>query len=102
MPLNVLKVAGSILGPATVLTALMFYFGLLHAFWFFGTFGVDYSVFDLTTRDYLTRSADGLFVPLAAVAGAGLAVLWGYRLLSARLGGTWQVAVTHNTLEATR
>ena len=92
VPLNVLKVAGSILGPATVLTALMFYFGLLHAFWFFGTFGVDYSVFDLTTRDYLTRSADGLFVPLAAVAGAGLAVLWGYRLLSRRLGGTWQVA----------
>lgn len=90
--MTVLKVAGSLLGPVTVLTALMFYFGLLHAFWFFGTFGVDYTIFGLTTQDYLIRSADGLFVPLTVVASAGLAVLWGYRLLSARLGGAWRLA----------
>jgi hypothetical protein len=92
VPLTVLKVAGSLLGPATVLTALMYYFGLLHAFWFFSTFGVDYTVFGLTTQDYLTRSADGLFVPLTAIASAGLAILWGYRLLAARLSGIWRVA----------
>lgn len=92
IPLNVLKVAGSILGPATVLTALMFYFGLLHAYWFFGTLGVDYTIFDLTTQDYLTRSADGLFVPLAVVAGASLIGLWGSRLLPTRLDVAWRVA----------
>jgi hypothetical protein len=91
VPINVLKVAGSVLGPATVLTALMFYFGLLHAFWFFGTFGVDYTVFGFTAQDYLIRSADGLFVPLAAAAAVGLTVLWGYRLVSARLSGTRRV-----------
>ncbi|GIF73043.1 hypothetical protein [Asanoa siamensis] len=84
-PATVLRVAGSVLGPATLLTALMYYFGLLHAFWFFGTFGVDYTVFGLTTQDYLVRSADGLFVPLTAVAGMGLVVLWGYRLLAPRI-----------------
>jgi hypothetical protein len=90
--MTVLKVAGSILGPVTVLTALMFYFGLLHAFWFFGTFGVDYTVFGLTTQDYLIRSADGLFVPLTVLASIGLLVLWGYRLLSVRLGEARRLA----------
>jgi hypothetical protein len=90
--MTVLKVAGSVLAPLTVLTALMYYFGLLHAFWFFGTFGVDYTVFGLSTQDYLIRSADGLFVPLTAIASAGLAILWGHRLLPNRLGSAWRAA----------
>lgn len=93
LPFRVLKVAGSVLAPATLVTALMYQFGLLHAFWFFGTFGVDYTVFDLTTQDYLLRSADGLFIPLTVVAGVGLVVLWGYRLLPARPDSTWRTAV---------
>lgn len=92
LPLNVLKVAGSVLAPATLVTALMFYFGLMHAYWFFGTFGVDYTVFDLTTQDYLVRSADGLFVPLTVVAGVGLALLWGSRLLPAQPDSSWRTA----------
>jgi hypothetical protein len=84
IPVQVLKVFGSIVAPVTLLTALMYYFGLLHAYWFFGSFGVDYSVFGLTTQDYLLRSADGLFVPLTGIAICGLAVLWTYRLLAAR------------------
>jgi hypothetical protein len=85
IPVQVLKVFGSIVAPVTLLTALMYYFGLLHAYWFFGSFRVDYSVFELTTQDYLLRSADGLFVPLTVIAIGGLAVLWTYRLLAARL-----------------
>ena len=86
IPVQVLKVFGSIVAPVTLLTALMYYFGLLHAYWFFGSFGVDYTVFELTTQDYLLRSADGLFVPLTVIAICGLAVLWTYRLLAARFG----------------
>src|SRR5918911_1335418 len=39
-----LKIAGSIVAPTTLLTALLFYFGLLHAYWFCQYFGVNYTV----------------------------------------------------------
>jgi hypothetical protein len=83
----VLKVAGSVVAPTTVLTALLFYFGMLHAFAFFDYFRVDYTVMGLTSQDYLIRSADGLFVPLTVVAGAGLVALWGYRFGRNQLSG---------------
>lgn len=78
-----LKVIGSVVAPAALLTALMYFFGLLHAYWFFGRFGVDYTIMGLTTQDYLVRSADGLFVPLTAVAAVWLAALWLVRWLPA-------------------
>ncbi len=59
----------------------MYYFGVLHAYWFFTRFGVDYTVMGLTPPDYVLRSADGLFVPLTACGAAGLAGLWIWRLL---------------------
>ncbi len=80
-----LKIFGSVVAPAAALTALMFFFGLLHAYWFFGRFGVDYTVMGLTSQDFLVRSADGLFVPLTLVGAVGLAVLWSWRLLPARV-----------------
>lgn len=76
-----LKVIGSVVAPAALLTALMYLFGLSHAFWFFGRFGVEYTLMGLTTQDYLVRSADGLFVPLTTVAVVGLAALWATRCL---------------------
>jgi hypothetical protein len=94
VPVTVLKIAGSVLAPLTVLTALMYYFGLVHAYHFFGTFGVDYTVFGLTTQDYLTRSADGLFVPMTLAAGAALLLLWTYRLLSPRVDHARREAVS--------
>jgi len=63
------------------MTALMYYFGVLHAYWFFNRFGVDYSVMGLTPQDYFLRSADGLFVPLMACSAVGLAGLWCWRLV---------------------
>jgi hypothetical protein len=76
---RVLGVIGSIIAPTTVLTALLFYFGMLHAHWFFDYFGVNYTVLGLTTQDFLIRSADGLFVPLTALAAVTLVGLWGFR-----------------------
>ena len=80
-PMLLLRAFGSIVAPLTFLTALMYYFGVLHAFWFFRTFGVDYTVFQLSTQDYLLRSADGLFVPLTVAAVGCLLALWGTRLV---------------------
>jgi hypothetical protein len=78
-----LAALGAIVAPAALVTALMYLFGLLHAYWFFNRFGVDYTLMGLTTEDYLVRSADGLFVPLVALSAAGLAVLWCGRRLPA-------------------
>jgi hypothetical protein len=84
-PSRALKVFGSILAPTTVLTALLFHFGTQHANWFCEWFAVNYTALGLSPQDYLIRSSDGMFVPLTVVSVAGLILLWGYRLLEARL-----------------
>ncbi|MFI6294793.1 hypothetical protein ACIBEJ_24605 [Nonomuraea sp. NPDC050790] len=69
------KILGAVVAPATVLTAIFFYFGWSRAYWFYDYLGVDSSLLGLTTRDYVFLSVDGLFVPLVTAACAGLAVL---------------------------
>jgi len=69
--------------PATLLTGLLFFFGWGHAYWFFNYFGVNSASLGLGQSDYLMRSVDGLFIPLAALAILVLAVAWG-RLLGER------------------
>lgn len=79
------KVAGAVLGPTTVLTGLLFYFGRMHVTGYFRYLRVNFTVLDLTADDYLVKSADGLFVPLTAAAVIGLLVLWGDRFLVDRM-----------------
>ena len=79
------RILGSILAPTTLITSLLFYFGWSHAYWFFDYFGVNATLLGLTTRDYVQRSLDGLFVPMTVVACAGLLGLWGHAMLRARL-----------------
>lgn len=79
------RILGTIVAPTTLLTSLLFYFGWSHAYYFFDYFGVNSTLLGLTTRDYVQRSLDGLFVPLIVVACAGLVVLWGHATLRARL-----------------
>ncbi|NMO90313.1 hypothetical protein [Actinomycetospora sp. TBRC 11914] len=69
------------IAPTTVITALLFYFGLLHAQALTRYFGVSSTVFGFTTQDYLVRSADGLFVPLTLIASCALGVLLARRVL---------------------
>jgi hypothetical protein len=76
------RIVGTVVAPTTLVTALLFYFGWSHAYWFFEYFGVDSSLLGLTTRDYLMRSLDGLFVPMVVVACAGLAAVWAHSLLN--------------------
>ncbi|MFF2276170.1 hypothetical protein [Agromyces sp. NPDC058126] len=84
-PWRVVKGIAAIITPLTLITALMFYFGLIHAYWFFGGFGVDYSVFELSPEDYILRSADGLLFPFSIASLAVLFVAWLFQLLAPQL-----------------
>lgn len=79
------QLVGSVVAPTTVLTALLFYFGWAHAYWFFHHFGIDISLLGLTTQDYVMRSVDALFVPLTVLLCAGAALLWASRRVTAWL-----------------
>ncbi|MGW4057048.1 hypothetical protein ACWEGE_02145 [Amycolatopsis sp. NPDC004747] len=90
-PSRALRVLGSVIAPTTVLTGLLFFFGRQHAHWLLDYFGVPLSTMGLTAQDYLVRSADGLFGPVAVVLAAVLTLLWLYRFLRARLAEkAWQ------------
>ncbi len=73
---RVLKIFSTVVAPTTLLTALLLYFGRMHATGLFRYLGVQYSVLDLTAQDYLVRSADGMIPPLVVVAGATVLALW--------------------------
>lgn len=81
---SVTRLIAEIVAPTTLVTGLLFFFGWGHAYWFFHHFGVDSASLGLSRSDYLMRSVDGLFLPLAGVAALGLTVAWG-RLLGERL-----------------
>lgn len=80
---QVLKIFGSVVAPATFLTALMYYFGRLEYAGLFRYVGADVTVLDLTVQDYLNNSVSGFTPPLIAVAVATLLALWGHQLVSA-------------------
>jgi hypothetical protein len=79
------RLFGAIVAPSTFVTALLYYFGYHHAYWFFDYFGVNSTMLGFGPADYLMRSLDALFVPMLVTAGAGVAALWGHELLRARL-----------------
>ncbi|MGY1667475.1 hypothetical protein [Geodermatophilus sp. SYSU D00696] len=71
----------TVVAPTTLLTALLLYFGRMHATGLFRYLGVQYTVLDLSAQDYLVRSADGMIPPLVVVAGATVVALWAHQLL---------------------
>jgi hypothetical protein len=92
---RVLKAAGAVIAPTTVITALLLYFGQLHAYAFFWHFGVNFTVLDLTPTDFLVRSADGLFVPIAVAAATLLVALWAHRFVVHRLTAGTSFRILH-------
>jgi hypothetical protein len=82
------RILGAVVAPTTFISALLFYFGWSHAYWFFDYFGVNSSLLGLSTRDYVQRSVDGLWVPVTVAACAGLVVLWGHAVFGSRLAAT--------------
>jgi hypothetical protein len=92
---QVLKIVGSIVAPTTLLTALLFYFGLMYAIGYFQYFGVNYTVLNLPFQEYLILSSDGSIIPLIYAAGAALLALWLYRLPLKTLTATARWIVLH-------
>ena len=85
IPPQLAKVLGAIVAPVTLLTALMYYFGWSHAYWFCNYFGVNSTALGFTSTDYMMRSVDALFVPMTVAASGALLAVWGHTLLRARL-----------------
>ncbi|NGN94871.1 hypothetical protein G5C66_19280 [Nocardioides sp. KC13] len=79
------RIAAEIIAPTSLLTAVFFYFGWSHAYWFFDYFGVNSTLLGLTTQDYLMRAVDGLFVPITVAAVFGLTAVWVPTMLPERL-----------------
>jgi hypothetical protein len=86
-PPQLAKILGAVVAPATFLSALLYYFGWSHAYWFCDYFGVNSTVLGFTTTDYLMRSVDALFVPMTVTGAAAMAAAWGHSLLHSRLAG---------------
>jgi len=71
------RVLGGVVAPTTLLTGLLYYFGWLHAYYLFGYFGVNSTALGFGTVDYLMRSVDALYIPLAVALIVALVALWG-------------------------
>lgn len=62
----------TIIAPATVLSAVLFYFGYVSSRAQYQYFGVDVDTIGLSTRDYVMRSPQPLLVPLLVLTLLGL------------------------------
>jgi hypothetical protein len=74
-----------IAAPTALLTALAYYFGVRLSAARAEYFGIDNSVLHFTTRDYVLRSVDALFVPLGALFVAAILGLAVHSLASRHL-----------------
>ena len=77
---KVLKAVGAIVAPTTLLTALLFHFGLMYAIGYFHYFGVNWTVLNLPVQNYLILSVSSGIVPLICATGVMLLALWLYQL----------------------
>ena len=84
----VLQAVGSVVAPTSLLTALLFYFGWAHTYWFHQHFGIDISLLGFGTQDYLMRSVDTLFLPLTVLAAMAGLFLWGHTAMERWLSGS--------------
>lgn len=68
-----LGIGATVIAPATLLSALLFYFGYVSARAQYAYFGVDVDTIGLSTQDYVMRSPQPLLFPLLALTLLGLA-----------------------------
>ncbi|MEU1199757.1 hypothetical protein ABZ446_26515 [Streptomyces sp. NPDC005813] len=93
-------IVGAIAAPTSLITALLYYFGYYHAYWFFAYFRVNSTVLGFGTTDYLMRSLDALWVPMTVTAAAGLLAFWGHDLLRHRLATGMRPPVLRHVIPA--
>ncbi|MGW1870007.1 hypothetical protein ACWCPS_31240 [Streptomyces mauvecolor] len=89
---------GAVVAPTSFVSALLYYFGYWHVYWFFAYFGVNSTILDFGTVDYLMRSLDALFIPMVVVAAGGLAAFWGHDLLRTRIAAGPEVRLLRYAL----
>jgi hypothetical protein len=78
---RVLRLVGTVVAPTTLLTGLLFYFGQTYVAGYCRYFGVNFTTLDLSVRDYLIRSVEGVFLPLVLAAALALVVFWLVRVV---------------------
>lgn len=66
-----LSVGATVIAPATLLSALLFYFGYVSSRAQYAYFGVDVDTIGLSTQDYVMRSPQPLLAPLLVLALLG-------------------------------
>lgn len=69
------SLVGSVVAPATLISALLFYFGYVSSRSQFAYFGVDVDTIGLSTRDYIMRSPQPLLVPLLLLTGVAVSAV---------------------------
>lgn len=85
-PPHALKMVGTTLVNTTLLTALLYFFGLAETQAYFIYFRVHYTLLGQTPDEIFGRGVDGVFLPLTGAAGAVLLFLVLTRFLKIRLG----------------
>jgi hypothetical protein len=70
--LGTLREVGTIFAPITLLTALLYFFGYLRERAFYSYFGLDLGSLGFSTTDYLVRSAETVFRPVAVLLAIAL------------------------------
>ena len=82
---RLLSVLAAVIAPATLITALAYYFGYRRERAFAGFFGIDVSALGFSTNDYVLRSVDSLFVPVSVVLLVAFAAVFLHALAGNRL-----------------
>jgi hypothetical protein len=80
--------ATTIVAPATVLSALLFYFGYVSSRAQYEYFGVDVDTIGLSTQDYVIRSPQPLLVPLLLLTLLGIGAMLLHASIGQRIAGT--------------
>lgn len=62
---NRLSHLARLIGPTTLFTALLYFYGYVSLKAYYSYFGISLSALDLSTTDYLVRTPDALFRPIA-------------------------------------
>ncbi len=70
------------LAPATLITAVLFYFGYVTAGREYAYFGLSSQILGFSSQDYLMRGFAALYAPLVVVIFAGLMLTWGHGALA--------------------
>jgi hypothetical protein len=70
-----LRAGATVIAPATLLSALLFYFGYVSSRAQYQYFGIDVDTIGLSTQDYIMRSPQPLLVPLLVLTLIGISAL---------------------------